>query len=485
MRIDKSLRIFSNLKKHSFTLRLSLAIPLIITLLIFSVGIINIGVFQRFLLEKEAVLIYRSDYAQRFLELLRNQFILSLVASFIVGSSLAYAIVVPLRRLSATAKRAASGDLTQTVGLAQTDELGEATGSFDKMLASLNKYILESMSAGVMTLDVNRKVISLNTAGELILEQESSQLVGKEISQVFPPHSLNKKLYQLFSEAVDQQKTCSSVELDVFTHRGKRLRLGLTTSLLRNQDKRLLGVVMSFRDLAELKDERRLMEIEEKLVSLGRLAAGVAHEVRNPLGSIKGLASLVIEDLGPHDPKRRHLEAILKEIDKLNRVVSHFLELGPQAQRLSLGPVRVNELLDEVLTLAVYDPSSQGIEITKDYSTLPDIQADKEMLKRAFLNIVLNAFLAMTPGGRLSVSTWTEKDKVAVVQFSDTGPGIKDEDVARIFDPFFTTRATGTGLGLSIAHQIVLLHNGHIRVKSKPGQGSSFLVRLPYQRRST
>jgi two-component system NtrC family sensor kinase len=220
----------------------------------------------------------------------------------------------------------------------------------------------------------------------------------------------------------------------------------------------------------------------ERLAALGMLAAGVAHEINNPLGGILALTSLTLEDLGEDDPSRESLEEVVRQTTRCADIVKHLLEFSRQ-HRVAAEKIDLNQVLDQTLSLLRRQSIFFNIEVVTALAPdLPPIIADGSQLQQVFMNILLNACQAMGEKGTLTVTSRyeAERDKVELT-FSDTGCGIPADKVDHIFDPFFTTKESGqgTGLGLSIAYGIVSRHHGSIAVESEVGRGTRFIVRLP------
>jgi len=227
----------------------------------------------------------------------------------------------------------------------------------------------------------------------------------------------------------------------------------------------------------------QILEIEEqlrradRLSALGQLSAGMAHEIRNPLGSIRGTAEILQEGIDPADRRYEFTCILIKEVDRLNKVVQNFLDFA----RPSGGgreQVDINRLLAEVLTLTGQPALKNGVTTRLEAGVVPEMEGDGEQLKQAFLNLVLNALQAMPAGGSLDVSTALTAGTLEI-RFTDTGGGIPRENLDRIFNPFFTTRGEGTGLGLAITHRIIQGHGGRIAVKSRVGAGTTFILTFP------
>ena len=218
----------------------------------------------------------------------------------------------------------------------------------------------------------------------------------------------------------------------------------------------------------------------EKLSTLGEMAAVLAHEIRNPLGSIRGTAEILRDDFRPGDPKHEFIEIQIKETERLNHVVEDFLRMARQ-QPLELRDCSLREELETVVTLAANEARQRGIRLELQLPTDElAVIGDGEKLRQAFLNIVLNALQATPAGGSVTISA-CHSDGTCEILFRDTGPGIPAEVRERIFEPFFTTKPDGTGLGLAVTRKIIEGHSGLLTVESEQGKGTALLVRLPQQ----
>lgn len=243
----------------------------------------------------------------------------------------------------------------------------------------------------------------------------------------------------------------------------------------------------SYRKLREQADQ--IIEIEgqlrraDRLSALGELSAGMAHEIRNPLGSIKGTAEILRDGVAPDDPKLEFADILIKEVDRLNKVLEDFLRFA-RPEPVERGRFSPNNAITEVLELTKQQAIRNRVEIETDLAEDVEIPGRGEQIQQALLNLVLNALQAMPDGGRLKISSLIHANEVRL-RVSDNGPGIAMEDRERIFNPFVTTRDTGTGLGLAITQRIVQSHDGHILLESTPGQGSSFTLCLPISLRET
>lgn len=242
------------------------------------------------------------------------------------------------------------------------------------------------------------------------------------------------------------------------------------------------GLEESYRKLQA--QSERIITIEEqlrrseKLSTLGEMAAVLAHEIRNPLGSIRGTAEILRDDYRPGDPKHEFIEIQIKETERLNHVVEDFLRMArPQATEMKRCSLR--EELETIVTLTVNDAKEHGIRLTLEpFAGDQTVRADGEKLRQAFLNIVMNAIQATPAGGAVTIASDAQAGSYGIT-FRDSGPGIDDDTMAHIFEPFFTTKPDGTGLGLVITKKIIEGHGGTLHIKSGMGKGTTVVVTLP------
>lgn len=232
--------------------------------------------------------------------------------------------------------------------------------------------------------------------------------------------------------------------------------------------------------IIEIEDQLRRAD---RLSALGELSAGMAHEIRNPLGSIRGTAEILRDGVAADDPKLEFADILIREVDRLNKVLEDFLHFAKPAP-VEQGRFFANQVVDDVLELTRQQAARNSVEVKVDLADDIEVPGQGEQVKQALLNLVLNALQAMPDGGILEVSTRIFTNELHI-RVSDNGPGIAQDDRDRIFNPFVTTRETGTGLGLAITQRIVQGHDGHIMLKSTPGQGATFILCLPLSSRET
>jgi signal transduction histidine kinase len=267
---------------------------------------------------------------------------------------------------------------------------------------------------------------------------------------------------------------------------------GMTGLLSQRERERTVELQKTARGLEESYEKlqhqsERIIVIEEqlrrseKLSTLGEMAAVLAHEIRNPLGSIRGTAEILKDDYKPGDPKHEFIEIQIKETERLNRVVEDFLQMA-RPQPADMKPCPIQEELEMIVTLVANDARERNIKLVVQPPPAPIIiKADGEKLRQGFLNIIINALQVTKPGGSVIIATKIYQDGLCEIQFRDTGSGMNEETRKRIFEPFFTTKPDGTGLGLAITKKIIDSHGGTLLVESEAGHGTTFIVRLPQQ----
>jgi len=237
----------------------------------------------------------------------------------------------------------------------------------------------------------------------------------------------------------------------------------------------------------ELEETQRQLFQSEKLAALGKLSAGIAHEIRNPLTSIKILIHSLVDEMATPASREKDLAVIETEIEQVNKIIKQFLDFA-RPRPPSLEPIDVRKVLEETLALIVYEMEAQEVSLEKEYAPgLPPVPMDREQMKQVFLNLLLNAIQAMEQGGKLKVATalkhpvpGTNRGSFAKISFQDTGKGIPEDVKGKVFEPFYSTKEGGIGLGLSIAQRIVEEHGGEIGLESSPGKGTVFYLTIPY-----
>jgi signal transduction histidine kinase len=314
---------------------------------------------------------------------------------------------------------------------------------------------------------------------------------------VLPEEDGNQAFYALLDDAIKQGRNCIGQELKVITRQGESIEVKLSLSLLKGDSGVRVGILATFKNLAEIQRLREHLQRADQLMTLGTMTAGIAHEIRNPLGSISGLLQLLREDLSEDVQKTVYIDTIMQATDRINNLIEDMLTLAnPSLGRTELRAI--NEVLHETIGFARFDNLAKRIEIVEQYDNQePIVHMDAERLGQAFLNIVRNAFQATPEGGKITVETHCKvpvksvdssgvmvsanNNKPAVcIRLNNTGSYIPPENYRQIFTPFFSTKKEGSGLGLSITRQIILAHGGSIEVESTHESGTTFIIELPF-----
>lgn len=473
-------------------IRLMVAVPMLLIVTALLTGIILLKIIETELASAHLA----AAVVQQLHNYLITAFAFTVLFAAIAGLVLGYTITAPIRKLITSVDKLATGDLSPTVHIdthAEFDQLGD---SFNRMVTSLrgfvherNKFILESMVGGLLTLDKNGIITTANAAAETMLGKTADELLGKSWLDMLPNVPDNQRLFNLIQSGLEEQKTYSSVELDIFTMQNKRFPIGITTSLLKDSENQPTGLVVTFKDLTKQKQIQQQLYRSDRLAAIGSLATAMAHEIRNPLGSMRALAQLLQEDIQPDDPKWKYTNVIMKETDRLNKIVEELLSFSQGSSGgMELGDFNI--IVKEALAIAKeHPPGKPNVRLQQIYDgKIPPLKMEKEKLVQAVLNLIINAFEAVSENGLIEVTTKfapaaadypVPNRGFAIFEITNDGTTIPPENYERIFDPFFTTKEHGTGLGLSIAHQIVAAHSGIIQVESVRGESTIFRIRLP------
>lgn len=340
----------------------------------------------------------------------------------------------------------------------------------DRALAieSYNENILQSVPSGVMSFDEEMRITKINLSAEKILEVKGEMIIGKYHTEV-----LSKPIIDLLNE----KKVIDRGEIGYTTPSGKRVWLGLTLSPLKNSEGRTIGQILIFTDLTHLKAFESQMELRTRLSSLGEISAGIAHELRNPLGVIAGYTKLLSKKVD--NSLKLTVDAISREVDGMDRIISDFLSFAKPTE-LNISDIDLKMVIEGCIGAAVGE--RDDIEIHLDVDRLPVIKGDEVLLRQAFTNLMQNAIEAMPGGGELMIRGKFEGSGSGVdfldILISDTGHGIAESIIDKIFLPFFTTKERGTGLGLAIVQKIIVSHGGDIFVDSSE-KGTTFTIRFP------
>ena len=347
----------------------------------------------------------------------------------------------------------------------------------DRSLARMKTYtenVVESMADGLVSIDPEKKIVTLNRRAEEILGAEEKELKGKKIAELLGP-CVTTLLEPEGGKAVIRDQ-----EMEISHRSGGPIPLSLSATPLKDESGREMGLVLLLRDLREIRDLREKVRRSEHLASLGRLAAGVAHEIRNPLSSIRGFAQYFMQRFKNQEEEKGYASIMVKEVDRLNRVITELLDFARPREPLR-EPHDLEKILEHSLKLLEPELARKKVAVEKKYEpSLPQIPVDRDQISQALLNLLLNSLESIDEEGKIWVGLkkGTLPDSLELV-IGDSGRGIPHEDLGKIFEPFFSTKRKGTGLGLAIVHQIVENHGGKIEVESREGWGTTFRIILP------
>jgi len=340
-------------------------------------------------------------------------------------------------------------------------------------IKAFSDNVVENMPIGLIALDDQHRIASFNQIAESVLQLAYRDVIGKEAAPILP-----QRLWATM-ERLQNQNQVIEAEIDCTVKDGTFVPLEIGASILQDENDRILGTVLLFKDLTEVRSLRKEIARSQRLASVGRLAAGVAHEIRNPLSSIKGFATYFKERYPESPQDQKTADIMIAEVDRLNRVVGQLLEFAKPVP-VSPKPTSLENLVADSVRLIEHQAAAKNITIkTLNSAKINEAVVDPDRINQVLLNLYLNAIESMEPGGELNVKLTEKDDNRIEIRVSDTGGGIAGQDLARIFDPYFTTKSSGTGLGLAIAHNIMEAMGGQITVESLPGQGTIFSLTIP------
>jgi two-component system sensor histidine kinase PilS (NtrC family) len=349
-------------------------------------------------------------------------------------------------------------------------QLQEQKGALQNLQA-VHEDIVNSVSGGLITTDLEGRITFINPAAERVVERNRDDLLGVPVEKIMtervPEAGPNGIRYESYTT----------------TPHGSRKTIGLTVSPLNVPSQGIVGYVYSFNDLTEMRRLEREVRIRDRMAVVGRLASGIAHEIRNPLSSIAGSAKMLHESAALDDDERKLMDVVKRESERLNAIVTDFLTYSREKE-YQFDKVDVISIIEDTLTLLQNRPEIANrqdgvpISIVRDFGESVAIALlDGNRMKQVFWNICDNAIRAMSSGGTISVSVHSAGDSWEI-RFADTGVGIPPQQLDRIFEPFQSTFQGGTGLGLALVYQVVQAHGAHIAVQSAPGKGTVFTIRL-------
>lgn len=348
-------------------------------------------------------------------------------------------------------------------------------------------HVIDSVGDGVIVLDRQSKITFLNPAAEEITGISRRLAVGSKFIEFFRGEDV---LLEMVAKTSESGMTISDHENVVLKKGPSVTPVNATTSPLLLANGECIGIVLVLRDISNIRELEEAVRQADRLSTLGTLAAGLAHEIKNPLGGIKGAAQLLERELPNGSELRDYTSIMLKEVGRVNRIVEELLSLTTP-RKLELSHVDIHESIGDIITLQKRASVTKNITFIQDFDlSIPPILADEALITQLFLNLIKNAVEAIADSGQIRVSTRVLSDysmtkkgerfsRMVVIDVADDGQGIPKEMIENLFTPFFTTKSKGTGLGLAICHKIVNEHRGIIKVDSEPGKGTAFSVMLP------
>ena len=345
-------------------------------------------------------------------------------------------------------------------------------------IKAFSDNVVENVPIGLLALDHQGKIAAFNRGAEAILQMSALQVIGQSAERILPAGLLDEINHsKKQADVIEKEIECKMAD-------GKMVPLEIGASSLKDENDVFLGNVLLFKDLTEVRTLRREVARSQRLASVGRLAAGVAHEIRNPLSSIKGFATYFKERYPDRPEDQQTADIMIQEVDRLNRVVGQLLEF---ARPISIKPktISLEDLLNDAVRLIKERAAEKNITVnTRNTTQINTAWGDPDRINQILLNLFLNAIDAMENAGELDVEISSDDSREICISVSDTGCGISPQDIPRVFDPYFTTKSTGTGLGLAIAHNIAEVMGGRISVESPQDRGAIFRVFFPNSKES-
>jgi PAS domain S-box-containing protein len=446
-------------------------------------GEVRVEVSTGLLLEKEILPIVRR---------LGTIVLLALVISTVLAAVVSGATLAPLARISAQLDRISAGEydppMPEVRGFAGSgDELGQVSRKitqvgqqlrgvheiFSTMRENMNS-VMAGLEDGLLLFTRDARAVMVSPAAEKFLGAPAGQFLGRRVTEIFPMgHPLRAALHL---EGDELRELAAEIELK--TTEGEK-RVSVTVQAIQEDGERM-GALLTLRDLDSIESINTQLQVSERLAALGRITAGVAHEVKNPLNSMRLWLENLKECLPPDSDSsaKQAVQVLDKEIDRLDAVVKRFLDFT-RPMDVRLEPTQLAELLKEVLEVAQPQMQKANIQVAQLLPIdVPEVYVDRALLKQAVLNLVLNAGESMPTGGQLRLML-TRRGEMAEISVGDTGKGIPPEHRQKIFQLFFTTRPGGSGIGLASTFRIVQLLNGSIDFTTEVGKGTTFRIELP------
>jgi len=364
----------------------------------------------------------------------------------------------------------------------------------NEQIKSFYESILQNLRSGLITADKNLNITHLNKAAVNLLGFSPDEILGTPLISLLTAQE--EKIREIFTGGGKciNPKTGYLSEFRMVRKNREPLPTEVCFSTISDKCGEITGLSCIFLDITQRKKMEKHLARMDRLASLGELASGIAHEIRNPLAGIGGALQILSKQFDNDNPNHVIFKEVLDQVLRLDDFVKNLLQFArPSTPKFE--PLKVEDVIDSTLFLVSNQISKKKIKLqVENESNQPDIQGDKNLLQQVFLNIIINALDAMEGGGTLGLKVRWDQEEIlpapeaiycapgqnqVLIEISDTGPGINEEDIDNIFNPFFTTKSQGTGLGLSITHRIIEQHHGTISVDSNPDTGTTFTISLP------
>jgi two-component system sensor histidine kinase PilS (NtrC family) len=337
--------------------------------------------------------------------------------------------------------------------------------------------IFQSVGSGLVAVDPHGRVTAFNRAAESITGIPAADALGQPWQAIF---GTGVDLDDARAAAAPEQTLPRRYEFPLRRHDGREVPVGISFWSLRTGEGLVAGLIGVCQDLSSIKQMEQRMRQADRLATVGRLSANMAHEIRNPLASISGAVEALSKELPPDDGRDRLVEIVLRESARLNHIVADFLEYARPAP-LSPLDVDLAEILNEVLLLIEHRALPANLKIVHEYAETLPVRVDPQQMRQAIWNLCLNAVQSMPEGGEMRVGGYRPggPDDQIQVWITDTGHGIADEDLPHIFEPFYSTKPEGSGIGLALVYRVLQDHGGQIEVRTRVGEGTTFSLTLP------
>ena len=358
---------------------------------------------------------------------------------------------------------------------------GEQLKETVKTLANLrvlHERIIESIRSGLITTDLDGNIYTFNAAATEITGYKAEEMIGKPIAGLLG--NLQKTIAQSLETTETGEQPPPRFETDLITPDGFAVRVGYNISPLFSEEGDETGMIITFQDLTEIRSMEENVRRKDRLAAVGRVAAGLAHEIRNPLGAMRGAIQVLQPTIPPESTQAALMDIVLRESDRLGIIITNFLTYArPRVSNFS--ETDVCEAVNDTITLLRHSPDIKETHVLEtDLPKIPIlISADPTQLKQIFWNLARNSIQAMPDGGAFRVAAEEIPHSRVRITFSDSGCGMSAKQVEQLFEPFANSTTGGTGLGLSIVYQIVRDHHGIINVRSREGGGTTITVELP------